>query len=245
MRVLRIDLEGLTTSFRYPFFVLGRQPSYAMPPPATIYGHICSAVGELIDPASVRFAYWFTYAGQAEDLEHTHMLSASPGKMTPSGSVTSVPRATSGGIDPVRRQFFYLPRLTLYLTDLTLEQAFRVPRYTVALGRSQDLAAYTSVEIADLVAEPQAYYEHTLLPVTLNTAGLRGVGVTMPRLLDVEHDRAPLYGHYIMLTSRVAPEQAQGLAVDGSHWVDPDTPQIQGAHRGVVFHSFTGETQHA
>ena len=50
MRVLKVTLEGITTSFRYPHFMVNVQPSYRMPPPATIYGHICSALGEWVSP---------------------------------------------------------------------------------------------------------------------------------------------------------------------------------------------------
>ncbi len=60
MRVLKVVLEGITTSFRYPHFMMGVQPSFPMPPPATIYGHICSALGEWIDPKGLAFAYHFT-----------------------------------------------------------------------------------------------------------------------------------------------------------------------------------------
>lgn len=57
MQVLKVVVEGLTTSFRYPHFVQGVQPTFEMPPPATIYGHICSALGEWVDPKGVTFAY--------------------------------------------------------------------------------------------------------------------------------------------------------------------------------------------
>jgi len=36
MPVLRIEAEGLTTSFRYPHCLAIRQPTFLMPPPATI-----------------------------------------------------------------------------------------------------------------------------------------------------------------------------------------------------------------
>lgn len=78
MRVLKVEGQGLTTSFRYPFFMVGQQPTFEMPPPATIYGHICSAVGDLVDPTSLQFAYWFDHAGNIEDLEHFHSTSVAP-----------------------------------------------------------------------------------------------------------------------------------------------------------------------
>ena len=67
MDVLKIVAEGVTTSFRYPHFTLGIQPTFDMPPPATIYGHICSAVGEWLDPDGLQFAYHFTAEAKAND----------------------------------------------------------------------------------------------------------------------------------------------------------------------------------
>src|SRR5260221_7605158 len=81
MRVLKVTLEGITTSFRYPHFMTGVQPSFPVPPPSTIYGHICSALGEWVDPEGLAFAYHFTAQESVVDLEHIHVLSASTGKL--------------------------------------------------------------------------------------------------------------------------------------------------------------------
>lgn len=75
MRVLKVVAEGVTTSFRYPHFIQQVQPTFPMPPPATIYGHIASALGEWFDPTGVQFAYHFTYAAKIRELEHTILLS--------------------------------------------------------------------------------------------------------------------------------------------------------------------------
>jgi CRISPR-associated protein Cas5t len=241
MRVLKIELEGITTSFRYPFFVLGRQPTYAMPPPATIYGHICSVVGDIVDPRGLAFAYWFAHDGIAVDLEHAHMVGLATGTMPQTGVIGNLPKAIHGGIEPLRREFFYHPRLTLYLNRPDLEDAFRSPRYPVVLGRSQDLATYTSVECIELRRAPRAYYENTLLPVTMQTAPLRGIGVTMPRFLNLKRNRTPHFAQYIVLLGVLRPDEAKGLADIDGHWTDLDTPMIDGAHRGVLFLSFVDE----
>ena len=44
LELVKVVAEGLITSFRYPHFMWQKQPTFEMPPPATIYGHICSAV---------------------------------------------------------------------------------------------------------------------------------------------------------------------------------------------------------
>ena len=81
MQVLKVVADGIITSFRYPHFMQQIHPTYDMPPPTTIYGHICSALGEWFDPNGVRFAYSFTVAGKVKDIEHIIVLSAGRGKL--------------------------------------------------------------------------------------------------------------------------------------------------------------------
>ncbi|MCX8024170.1 MAG: CRISPR-associated protein Cas5, partial [Thermanaerothrix sp.] len=81
MKVLKIIAEGITTSFRYPHFMQVIQPTFEMPPPATIYGHICSALGYWVEPEGIEFAYHFTYQTKFDDLEHIHVLKPGSGKI--------------------------------------------------------------------------------------------------------------------------------------------------------------------
>src|SRR5437016_4523382 len=82
-KVARITIEAPVASFRYPHFLVGRQPSYDMPPPSTIYGHIASAMGELPDPSKIRFGYHFTSVSRTSDLEHQHIIwRGSPDKLS-------------------------------------------------------------------------------------------------------------------------------------------------------------------
>src|SRR6266516_4874299 len=74
MRVLKVVAEGLTTSFRRPHFMHGIQPTFRMPPPATIYGHLCSALGDVVPPEGIAFAYHFTAQTSFSDIEHTHIV---------------------------------------------------------------------------------------------------------------------------------------------------------------------------
>ena len=49
LSVLKVVVEGAVTSFRYPHLTQGFQPTFEMPPPSTIYGHICSAAGNYVE----------------------------------------------------------------------------------------------------------------------------------------------------------------------------------------------------
>lgn len=212
MEALRVVLEGTVTSFRYPHFVQGVQPTYPMPPPATIYGHVCSALGELVPPESFRAAIHFTAAARFQDYEHTHLVRHG-----------ETPQMT-----PFVRHLLFQPRLTLYLDRPEWETVFRTPRYIVTLGRSQDLMRCAGVEPVTLARAPQAYAEHTLLPLTEATAVTRFTAQTMPRWLTPE--REPRWSQYALLSEPQAYPQPS--------WVDDSAPNWRELPRAVFWLSF-------
>jgi len=239
MRVLKIVAEGLTTSFRYPHFMQQIHPTFPMPPPATIYGHICSSLGEWFDPSGVRFAYHFTCRGQVTDTEHIIVLGPSGGKLPG----TDTPKVLEGNVNPFERALLFQPRLTLYVNRPEWETAFRSPRYAVVLGRSQDLFTYRQVSVVELEPAERAYFEHTLAPHDMALKTQRGVTVLMPRYLDYAHNRTPTFSRYLVLQERVFSHRFVEFSgrPNGPYWVDPTTPELEGAHLGLAFLSFTGE----
>ena len=242
MRVLKVVAEGITTSFRYPYFMQQIHPSFPMPPPATIYGHICSVLGEWFEPQGVRFAYHFTYAGKVRDVEHIILLSRSRGQLPGS----RIPKVLQGKVNPFERELLFRPRLTLYINHPEWVDAFRSPRYAVALGRSQDLFTYTEVDTVELRQERRAYFEHALAPHEMALRTASGLTVLMPRFLDYARNRAPTFERYVVLQERVFSDDFYrfGAQSDDTFWVDPATPEVKGAHRGVIFLSFVeGEVE--
>jgi CRISPR-associated protein Cas5t len=237
--VLKIVAEGPMTSFRYPHFVLGVQPTYEMPPPSTIYGHLCSALGDLVDPRGLRFAYHFTWSGQVDDLEHVHVLSPASGKLPGSAH----PKVLEGNVNPFRRSLLFQPRLVLYVNRPDWESAFRSPRYAVVLGRSQDLFSYTSVTRLRLEEAPRAYFEATLAPYDLARRTGRGVVVLMPRFLDYSRNRAPHFDRYVVLRDRVYADELVRFPGEPTetYLVDPTAPVVGGRSLGLLFHSFVDE----
>lgn len=229
MRVLKVVAEGLTTSFRYPHFMQQIHPSFQMPPPATIYGHICSAMGEWVDPAGLEFAYHFTYQDTMRDIEHTIMLSPSRGKLPG----TSYPKVLEGNVNPFDREIIFQPRLVLYINRPEWEANFRSPHYAVVLGRSQDLFTYTSVKVIELEQANQAYFEHTLAPYQMALQIMQGVTILMPCFLDYHSKRIPSFEWYLIIKNRVHLR-------NGSYWIDPTTSNEDQAHLGLFFHSFAG-----
>jgi CRISPR-associated protein Cas5t len=231
VKLLRVKASGLTTSFRYPFFMMGRHPTFPMPPPATIYGHICSALGELVNPADVEFGYWFTCAAQSSDLEHIHLLAESGGTFEVDGQKYS--KRVEGAVNPFQRDILFRPELILYLNRPEWLEAFRSPRYPVVLGRSQDLFTYTDVAVVDAPLGA-AYLEHTLLPFSFQGSH-RGTSVVMPRFIHYDRGREAEFEPYL-----VVPHQM--LASDDM-LTDPDTLAITSGdgvvrRRGIVLHGF-------
>jgi len=214
MQALRVVASGPVTSFRYPHFVQGTQPTFEMPPPATLYGHVCSALGGWVDPAAFRVALHFTHQGRFIDFEHTHRFGRDP------------------KLSPTRRELLFQPRLTLYLDRPDWSGVFRQPRYTVTLGRSQDLMQYISIENVTLIRADVAYLEHTLLPldgsVMVNGYSAR----TLPRWISP--DRYPVWGQYALVQARQPARSA-----DAQYWIDPGSDTWRGMQRGVVWLTFT------
>jgi CRISPR-associated protein Cas5t len=238
MQVLKVVAEGLTTSFRRPHFMHGVQPTFRMPPPATIYGHICSAMGELVSPEGVAFAYTFTSQSGFSDIEHTHLVSESSGKL----QGTNYPKVLEGSINPFKRELLFQPRLTLYLNHPEWIDAFRSPRYTVVLGRSQDLFTYTSIQVIELEQVERAYLEHTLLPYDMAVQVGSGIVELLPRYLDLEHKRTPAFARYLLLDRRVFTDSFwTELDIKRVYWADPTSPVVDNVHLGLVFHTFVGE----
>ncbi len=238
MRVLRIVAEGLTTSFRYPHFMQQIHPTFPMPPPTTIYGHICSTLGEWVDPNGIEFAYHFTYQGRVTDIEHIIVLSSAGGRL-PDRS----PKVLEGNVTPFEREMLFRPQLVLYIKRPEWEPAIRSPHYAVVLGHSQDLFTYTQINLVDLVQAERAYFEHTLAPYDMMLQFGRGVSFTMPRYLDYEQNRTPIFGQYVVLQSRVTlPPDGDELRFShmpyGPYWTDPTSPVIDGLHLGLQFLTF-------
>lgn len=221
--VLKVTVEAAVVSFRYPHFLIGRQPTFDMPPPSTIYGHVASALGEWPE-RPLRFAYTFSARCRAADLEHQHVINATSGKLpgeivdplwSPPEAVGKkkptkkeltpklLEKTTEAVVQPHVRDFLFDVRLELFLDDLALESAFRSPVFAVVLGRSQDLATVRSVERVELAPATKGYLENTLLPANLRDRLPWGVTTLMPSYIGPAPERQPVFAPYIVLRDRV------------------------------------------
>jgi len=237
--VIKLEIAGAVTSFCLPHFKQGMQPTYDMPPPSTIYGHICSAVGSYVDAASIEFGYRFVHEGKFIDYKE-HLYFNEPLKLF-----------------PFNRELLFRPHLTLYLSPLELLDALREPHYAVCLGRSQDLMTYRSLELVELQRAEAGYFEHTLLPHWMGPRlGADVVSVTMPRYIRPNRTVDPAAyvmvfdpvfwpaapNHYADVFGEEDDDGALVLEADAIDlWIDPTSPPAPkhpDLRRAIWFHRF-------
>lgn len=161
MKASRILIEGWVTSFRYPAFISGFQPSLPVPPLSTIYGLISAAKGELITPEDLSVGYIFTNRGKAVDLETIYELSGLKGKS-----------------NVIKREFLVDPKLYLYLDDPSYGKYFKNPHYPLLLGRSTDLVTVSQIKQVNLDERSHVQLGNTILP--LGTEGAYGTIQALP-----------------------------------------------------------------
>lgn len=162
MKALRVHIQGFTTSFRYPGFIVGFQPTLQIPPLSTIYGLISAAKGQLTTPEDVKIGYIFNTTGKGVDVETIYELQK--GRIAKSNII--------------KREFLYEPELYLYINDIEYSKYFIKPYYPLVLGRSSDLVKVTEVKMISLESKTNIKLGKTILP--FGVEGAHGVFQTLP-----------------------------------------------------------------
>lgn len=148
----RVQLSSWTCSFRYPNLISGFQPTLHVPPLSTVLGLLNAAAGRYLPHEELEIGYVFDFSGQAVDVETIWMVAGAKRKNAQKEDV--VVASNSVKSNPVRREFLFEARLTLYLFDEALANYFRQPAYQLLLGRSGDLA--TVDDIRQVTLQPVA-----------------------------------------------------------------------------------------
>lgn len=257
LRVARVTVFAPVTSFRHPFFVVGAQPTFDMPPPSTVHGHCASALGRWPDPRTFYFGIHFTFRSRVRDLEHQHITSAlGPKAKTMVQSAVGPVRATTEiTVQPVVREMLFGATMTLYV-DPSVGEAFRAPVFPVTLGRSQDLAEVVEVAEVTLERPGRARIEHTLLPRAVRPCVRFGATVLLSRHITEPPEREATFAQYIVLhepvffgdggdstRSFVDPgrdrlDRVEGISLDDLY-VDPTITDDDGFARAVWIHRLT------
>ena len=248
LRVARVTVHAPVTSFRHPFFVVGSQPSFDIPPPSTVHGHCASALGHWPDPRTFFFGIHFTFRSKVRDLEHQHIAGALGPKAktmveTPAGPARATTEVT---VQPVLREMLFDATMTLYV-DPSIGEAFRTPAFPVTLGRSQDLAEVVDVTPVTLERPERARLEHTLLPRAVRPCVRFGATVLLSRHVSEPPERQATFAQYIVLhepvffgdgggsTRSFGFDRVEGIELDDLY-CDPTIADEEGFHRGVWIH---------
>ena len=160
IEAIRITITAYTASFRVPHFV-GHQLTLTVPPLSTIYGLISAAAGRWVSPDEVEWvAYRCEYESKAVDTEAILTVER-PKPSEPARFVTR---------NVIPREFLVMPCLTLYLPP-EWESVFRCPRYSLLLGRTQDVATVEEVKHTALNPVQDGIVSGVLLPFEIVAKG--------------------------------------------------------------------------
>ncbi|CAM3367500.1 CRISPR-associated protein Cas5 [Rhodothermus bifroesti] len=230
LEAVRVELEGPVASFRYPHFLIGRQPSYPMPPPSTIYGLVSAALGYFPDPKHLAFAYrFYCERARVDDLETIWFVE--PNTATRGAASQKNLEATSNVLP---REWLVSIRMTLFLAGNeldVLEKAFRSPHYLLTLGRSQELVSIRRVERVVLHPAQSGRLEPGLLPLSLRAQLPMAIAVYMPRFIPPRH-RWPVLWDWFLVLDVPFPVQATNEVSFWTEDVEAAEPRI------LTFHQF-------
>jgi CRISPR-associated protein Cas5t len=182
LEAVRVVLTAYTASFRFPHFV-GHQLTLPVPPLSTIYGLISAAAGRWVKPSEVEWlAYRCEYEGKGMDMEAIWTVE----RRKPHESARFETR------NIIQREFLAMPCLTLYL-PLGWTEVFRRPRYTLLLGRTQDVATVESLQPTNLEFVGSGIVSGVLLPLELVMRNNVSVWLhSLPVAFTDEPQRRPL-----------------------------------------------------
>jgi CRISPR-associated protein Cas5t len=172
MEFLRVAIRSWMSSFRYPKFQVGYQPSLPVPPPSTILGLLSAAKGEIVKPEEVSFGYLFFHELKGVDIEKVYELGRNRIK-------TNI----------LRREILFNCNLYLYVDDFDFAEYFKRPHYQLLLGRSTDLAQVHEIKKVELKEEKGVSLGYTPLPLELEIAGIVqllpiSISASIPRKIE-------------------------------------------------------------
>jgi CRISPR-associated protein Cas5t len=210
---IRAVITAYTASFCAPG-MLGYQLTLPVPPLSAIYGLLSAAAGRWVAPNEVEWlAYRFEYGGKATDLETIITFERKKPDDTP----------TFAGRNVIKREFLTMPRLTLYLPDCW-EQFMRRPRYSLLLGRTQDVACVEAIESVQLQQVAKGMLSGVLLPwevIQQQQGRVRAWLQNLPIAFSDDSPRRPLAKHIFgVLDARQGPAQ-----VNAPEWLAHDSKQ--------------------
>jgi CRISPR-associated protein Cas5t len=164
MKVLHITFQAYTATFKMPFINTGVAISAPVPSYSNIVGLISCCKGSLIEKNETLIGFKYSYDGIGRDLETTTRLFMDSKKEI-------LKRNPEKGI--IMREFHVNPKLDIYLDNLELKKFFERPIGVPTLGRSQDIAWISNIEIIEVEEACEGKMKPTLIPFPCEQFGGR------------------------------------------------------------------------
>jgi len=166
-------LRGPIASFRYPYLLVGRQPTYLLPPLSTIYGLLQAAYGQPYNPSDLQVGYLFhAEPALSIDLEKVWFLEKQEG----GGKRAKPVKEFTSNVLPRELRVDVTLELFLAAAEAHLErwyQALRSPKFWVTLGRSHEMVSIEEVALWEGAGKPGAegaWAGPSLFPLTWMSA---------------------------------------------------------------------------
>lgn len=184
MKVLRVQFNGFSASFRIPFAITGVQVSLPLPSYPNILGIISCCAGRNIETDDTLIGFEFEYQSKALDMERFNRWDFNLGK----------PKPQSKGPAVRKREFLINPSLTLYLSNLDFSNCFRFPNGIPTLGRSQDLAWIECIDQIELKPTQSGKIGGTLIPSNkFNQKLINGFIIRLPEYMEYDEEKRLRY----------------------------------------------------
>lgn len=155
MKFLRVKIKSWVSSFRYPKFQHGYQPTLPIPPPSTVLGLISAAKGDIVHPEELSFGYLFFSMLRGVDLEKVYEFGTK-----------------QINTNVLKREILFQCTLYLYLDRCDFLEYFRKPHYQLLLGRSTDLAWVSEAKFTELIKKSKVRLGHAVTPLSSGVAGM-------------------------------------------------------------------------
>lgn len=221
---------GPVTSFRYPCFVTGRQPSYALPPLPTVRGLLAAACGSHNLPGPLNLGYLFHAEPYSiDDLETLWFIS-------------NEPRGAKISSNILRRELRVQFKIELFIQSPNLPlwaRILRSPRHCLSLGRSQDILSVE--EIKEIQAErltdssnSDLYVGPGLYPISWKDwIEPNFTAERMPAYIPPVSRRPVLWGYFLELTKTLQVKEEKMIASSDRPILVPT--KIPGASKRLVY----------
>ena len=184
MKLYRVLISSVTSSFRYPNMMSSHQLSIKAVPYTTIQGLIGSASGST-DVKGIKFSYLFRYESSFFDIETIYKVVTKKGKIqgySYDAKKEALRYLAQDGLFPTtapfNREILYQTYLTLYFVDKKIADSFKSPIFQLLLGRSSDLAKVEEVKEIEVNVIDNIQLHGTILP--FNQYKMAGEIYTMP-----------------------------------------------------------------